>query len=164
MADPFSITTSSFAVLGAADVVLRASVELRRFLSEIKGAPAEIDSLRISIEENTQLVDIMKQHLNDLGNPVSSMSLSASDMTSALEGFKSSVRALDRELNTLRVLAKRYTGSDKTWASVKWVLDERKVSKSLEKLERSKVTLNVALSLVEGFVDLSRACKYFYLC
>jgi len=154
MADPFSITASSFAVVGVADVVLRASIECCRFLSEINGAPAEIDRLQTCIKENMGLVDTLKEHLDDLRTPASAMSLSAIDSSSALNSFNSSIRAIHRELNALRALANRYGLGDKSWARVKWVLDERKISKSLENLERSKFTLSVALSLVEGFVNL----------
>jgi hypothetical protein len=119
MADPFSIAASSFAVVGVADIVLRASIECCRFLSEIKGAPAEIDRLQTRIKENMGLVDTLKEHLNDLRTPASAMSLSVIDSSSALDGFNSSVRAIHREQNALRALAKRYGMSDKTWARVK---------------------------------------------
>ncbi|KAF2785996.1 hypothetical protein K505DRAFT_205690, partial [Melanomma pulvis-pyrius CBS 109.77] len=152
MPDPLSLAASSFAVIGVADVVLRVGVECCRFLSEIKDAPAEIDSLRTCIKDNLQLVDTLKKHSDDLRDPAPPMSLPATDASSALDGFNSSIRALHRELNALQALAKKHSGIDKTWARVKWILDERKINKSLEKLERSKSTLGVALSLLEGFV------------
>ncbi|KAF2474987.1 uncharacterized protein BDR25DRAFT_255524, partial [Lindgomyces ingoldianus] len=153
MPDPLSIAASSFAVVGVADFVLRASIECCRFLSEIKDAPDEISRLQISIKENKQLVNALKTHLNDLRDPASLISFSAVELNQAFDGFNTSVRALKRELNNLLGLEKRHNGVDKTWGRVKWLLDERKVRKSLEKLEWSKSTLSVSLSLVEGFVD-----------
>lgn len=153
MPDPFSIAASSFAVVGVADVVLRASVECYRFLSEIKDAPAEIDKLRLCIKENEELVRALKDYLNESRNPASTISASAVDLNLVLDRFGSSVRALQRELNTLVVLTKKYRGTTKTWGRIKWLLDERKICKTLERVERSKSTLSVALSLVEGFVD-----------
>jgi len=151
MADPLSITASSFAVVGAVDVVLRASVECGRFLSEIKDTPAEIDALWTCISENRQLVEILKKRLEELKtSPI----LPTADLTSVFTIFNSSVRALQRELNTLQTLAKKYSCIDKTWTKLKWVLDARKTNKSIEKLERLKSTLSVALSLVEGSVNL----------
>jgi len=151
MADPLSIAASSFAVVGAVDVVLRVSVECGRFLSEIKDAPAEIDALRIYIAENRQLVETLKKRLEELKiSPI----LPTANLASAFAMFTSSVRALQRELNALQMLAKKYSRIDKTWTKLKWVLDARKTIKSIEKLERSKSTLSVALSLVEGSVNL----------
>lgn len=162
MTDPFSIVASSFAVVGAADVVLRASVECCRFLSGIKDAPAEIAQLRVSIQENKKLIESLRKHLDELRDPASSISMSANDPISALDGFDSSFRALHRELNSLQKLAKRYSGVDRTWARVKWLLDERKIGRSLEKLERSKSMLGIALSLIEGFVNTSAICSFLF--
>lgn len=153
MAEPFSTAASAFAVVGVVDVVLRASIECCRFLSKIKDAPAEIDRLRTCIKENTQLIETLKKHLDRLRDPTSSVVWSTTELSSTFDGFNSSVRALHRELNALQTLAKKHGSADTTWARVKWVLDGRKMSKSLEKLERSKSTLSVALSLVEGLVD-----------
>lgn len=153
MADPFSITASSFAVVGAADVVVRLSLECHRFLSEIKDAPEEIDRLRTSIKENRELVDTLMKHLADLRDPTSSISSSTIDLSPAINQTNSSVRALQRELNALLLLSKKYNGGNKTWERVKWVLDERKISKCLERLERTKSTLGVVLLLLEGFVE-----------
>lgn len=152
MADPFSIAASSFAVVGAVDVVLRASNECRRFLSGIKDAPAEIATLQACVRENEGLLTELKKHFEELRSPVSTISPSAFDADPALDGLNSSIRALQRELLALQTLTRKHKGSDRTWGRVKWLLDERKVAKSLERLEKSKSTLGIALSLVEGSV------------
>lgn len=154
MAEPLSTAASAFAIVGVADVVLRATVECHRFLSGIKDAPAEIKELQACLQENKQLFKALIKHLEDLRDLTSSISAFARESSSALDGLTSAIRALDRELKALQISIKKYNGHDKTWARVKWVLDNRKISKSVEKLERSKSTLSVFLALVEGFVGL----------
>jgi hypothetical protein len=152
MPDPFSVAASSFAVVGVVDVLLRASVECCRFLSEIKGAPEEIDRLRTSITENNQLFETSKKYLDDLQNPTSPICSPDADvqLSQALDQLKSSLRALQREIEALSILAKRFSGKDKAWMRFKFLLDTKKINKCLEKLERTKSTLSVVLSLVEG--------------
>lgn len=150
MPDPFSTAASSFAVVGAVDVVFRASVACRRFLSDIKDAPEEIDRLRTCITENTELFDNLKKYSADLQDPTSPMSSPHADLRQALNQLESAAKALQRELNSVGVLAKKFSGKDKTWTKVKFVLDGKKINKCLEKLERTKSTLTLVLSLVEG--------------
>jgi hypothetical protein len=152
MADPFSIGASSFAVVGAADVVLRASAECYRFFSSIKDAPDEVNQLCIAIKENKRLVQSLQKHLDELRDPASCISMPTQSSTSELYGFDSAFRALQREMIALEKLAKKHNGPNKTWGRVKWYLDERKIAKSREKLERAKSMLGLALSLLEGFV------------
>ena len=153
MTDPFSMAASSFAVVGVADVVLRASVELCRFLSEIKDAPAEVERLRDFVMENTLLVEHSKQFLEELKRRPPSASALDVNLSGALYLFTSAIRALRRELNALAILARKHNGSNKSWGRIKWVLDERKINKSFLAFETSKTTLNNALALVSRFVD-----------
>lgn len=160
MVDPFSVVASSFAVIGVADVVLRTSCEVCRFLSEIKDAPLEIENLRRCIHENTLLVHTSKQYMEALKDQASSESPSAADLSRAIGLFTSAIRALDRELGALVALSKRHCGARRSWGTVKWVLDQRKISNSLQKLEHSKSTLNNALVLAGRFVSLLITCLH----
>ncbi|KAH7139279.1 hypothetical protein B0J11DRAFT_610664 [Dendryphion nanum] len=150
MADPFSIVASSFAVVGVTDVVLRLSAECYRFLSDIKDAPAEIVRLRNCIKDNDQLLVSLKRHLDELRCSAAMISPPTPASNSDLDGLPASIRALQRELGNLKSLVKKHGGGDKTWARIKWVLDDRKVNKSVEKLESTKATLSLALALVQG--------------
>lgn len=150
MADPFSIVASSFAVVGVTDVVLRLSAECYRFLSDIKDAPAEIVRLRNCVKDNEQLLVSLKRHVDELRCSGAMISPPTPASNSDLDGLPASIRALQRELGNLKSLAKKHGGRDKTWARIKWVLDDRKVNKSVEKLESTKATLSLALALVQG--------------
>jgi hypothetical protein len=149
MAEPFSVATGSFAVIGLADVVLRAGKEFYQFLDTIKEAPTEVERLRYCIHDNTLLVEESKHYWQDLKDraPLTSSS-STTTLSRALPQFTSALRSLDRELSTLVTLVKRHDGITKSWGRIKWVLDERKILKSLQKLEISESTLLTALLLV----------------
>jgi len=155
MTDPFSVATSSFAVVGLADVVLRASKEFCQFLSAIKDAPTEVERLRCCIYENTLLVEDSKRYWEELKDSASLTSSSATTLSQALPQFTSALKALGRELSALDTLAKRHNGIAKSWGKIKWVLDERKINKSLQRFEVSKSTLVAALVLVGRSVNLS---------
>lgn len=153
MTDPLSLAAGSFAVVGVVDVVLRASGEVYKFLSEIKDAPAEVEQLRYCVQETTLLVHTSKQYLEEIRLHTSSASTSAADMSRALGLFTSAVRALDRELSALIMLAKKFNGVRRSWEKVKWFLDQRKLSNSLRKLENAKSMLSSALIFVGMFVN-----------
>lgn len=63
--DPLSTAASAFAVIDAADVVLRASAEFVRFVNDIKDAPTEVKNLRIRLQETTLLVEVSKDYCYD---------------------------------------------------------------------------------------------------
>jgi hypothetical protein len=155
MVDPLSVAASAFAVVGVIDVVLRASIEFCRFLSEIKDAPKEVEQLRNNINGTIHLLNASKKCLEDLQNNTFPTDSSSIDVTDTIEQFRVAIRSLDRELKPLVALTKKPNLADRSWARVKWVLNERKVEKSLQKLEYSKSTLTNALVLVGWCVDVS---------
>lgn len=148
MSDPLSVAASAFAVVGVADVVLRTSIELRRFLSEIKDAPKEVEWLKNCLDDTSRLLNASKKCLQDLQNSTPLTTSSNIDVTGAVEQFSTTIRSLDREFKTLITISKKHKLGNKSWARVKWVLDERKVEKTLQKMEYSKSTLTNALVLV----------------
>jgi hypothetical protein len=148
MAEPFSLVASSFAVVGLADVVLRAGKECCQFLNAIKDAPTEVEQLQCSIHDNVLLVEDSKRYWEELKECASLTSSATTSLSRALPQFKSALRALDRELVALATLAKRHSVNIKSWGRIQWVLDERKILKSLQKFEISKSTLVAALVLV----------------
>lgn len=148
MADPFSLAAGTFAVVGVADVVLKASIECCRFLPTIKGAPEEIIRLQTRIEENRALAEAFITHLNGLQNIVIGTAIPR--MEKALKLFEKSVKSFNRDLTALIILEARYKGTSKLWSAVRHVLDEKKLSKCLGSLENAKSMLSTALLLVEG--------------
>lgn len=154
MAEPLSLAASIFAVIGAADVVLRASIEFSHFLAAVKDAPADVERLRTSLQETTLLVETAKHYLEELKDcrSFSPASPQTVGLGKALSCFTSCIRALERELVSLVALVRRYDGACQSWGRIKWILDERKLGKSMQKLETSKVALTTALVLVGRFV------------
>ena len=146
MAEPFSLVASSFAVVGLADVVLRAGKEFCQFLSAIEGAPTEVETLRCSINDTTLLVEDVKRYGEELKQSAASLTSSAATTRSEiLLQIKSALRTLERELSALVTFAKRHRRIHNPWGRLKWVLDEQKILKALQKLEASKSTLIAAL-------------------
>lgn len=148
MAEPFSVVASSFAVIGLIDVVLRSGKEVYNFLGAIQDAPTEVERLRCSIHDNSLLVEESKRYWDELKGSASSTSTSTTSLSQAVPQFTAALRTLDREFTALVTLAKRHDGITKSWARIKWVLDQRKISKILERLEVSKSTLGLGLMLV----------------
>jgi hypothetical protein len=163
MADPLSLAASSFANIGVADVALRAGVGARRFLSDIKDAPAEVERLRKCVADNTRLVEDSKQCLEWLGSDPWSIRPSAYviDLSGTVDLLRSTIRSLGREWDLLVKLAQKYGGTNKSWGKVRWVLDDRTIQKSIQRLEASKTTLNTVLSLLGRCVDL-RGTQFDY--
>jgi hypothetical protein len=56
MSGPLEVVAGAFAVVGFADVVVRAGAQCSRFLSSMADAPAEIKRLQDCISENRALV------------------------------------------------------------------------------------------------------------
>ncbi|KAF7513702.1 hypothetical protein GJ744_007753 [Endocarpon pusillum] len=149
MADPFSMAASCFAVVGLTDVVIRAGKEIYHHLIAITDAPAEVESLRCCIHDNLLLVKDLKLYWQDLR---ASASLPPSATTPALNRalplFRSALETLNRELTSLVALYECHDGITKTKGRFKWVLDEPRILKYLQRLESSKSTLVAALVLV----------------
>ena len=154
MADPLSLVANICAVIGAAEIALRASIEFSGFLIDLKDAPSEIERLRIGLQENTLLLESAKHYLEELkdrvARPVASAELTR--LTEALALFTSATRAFQREVVSLATVARKHQGVRKSWGRIKWVLDERKVGRSMHRLEESKSALTIALVFVGRFV------------
>jgi len=165
MADPLSLVASVLAVVGAADIVVRAGTEVFRFLADIKDAPEEVVQLRVCVQENTLLVEASKHYLEQLTNQngVSSTLREATDLAKAITLFSSSVKSIERELSSLITITRKLNGST-SWGRIKWRLDGRRIEKALRKLESVKAGLTAALVLVGRLVDsitvLARRCCF----
>ncbi|KAL1612091.1 hypothetical protein SLS60_000314 [Paraconiothyrium brasiliense] len=154
MSDPLSIAASSLAVVGAADVVLRAGVECYHFLSDIQKAPASIEHLKSSLENTTALVETLRKHIQkhirDSGSSVPSADLV--ELQPVFKQFNSTIVTLQRDLKPLSVRAAKYSKMSKTWASIRHVLEEKDIQKISERIAQSKSSLSITLSLIEGWV------------
>ena len=141
-------------MVGTVDVALRSSLEIYRFLGDLKDAPKEIEELRFSVTENRQLLETTKQFVQEARDGLpSSTSLVATGIESAMKAVDSAVKTLQRALDALSALARKYTQAQRTWSRTKWNLDDRQVAKYRERLEASISSLSSALVLLSGFVD-----------
>ncbi|KAL1797825.1 hypothetical protein ACET3X_004431 [Alternaria dauci] len=132
-----------FAIIGVAEVVVRTGREVHGFLRDIAGAPEEIDRLCTTVKETTLLAEAVKQILETFASRTPN---DATNRSAAL--FESTLKSLQRELQNLRMLNARFRGmSNTTWGRVKYVLDERKVNKMFNNLERAKSLLANSLQV-----------------
>ncbi|CAN9272592.1 unnamed protein product [Alternaria alternata] len=142
-----------FAIIGVAEVIVRTGREVHGFLRDISGAPEEIDRLCTTVKETTLLAETVKQILETLA---SRKPADTTDRITAL--FESALKSLQRELQNLRILNARFRGvSNKTWSRVKYVLDERKVNKMFNNLERAKSLLANSLHVASRTRDVLSA-------
>ena len=152
MADPLSAAAGTLAVIGAADVLLRAGKELSKLCDGLKSAPDEVKKLRRYIQdiaglvENARLVAERTQ-----AEAISSVSATASSSNSspskALIQLEGVLQDLSDELSALVGLARKYDAVNSALGKVKWVL-ELKVRKSSQRLEQSKLSLVAALVMI----------------
>ncbi|KAF1842839.1 uncharacterized protein K460DRAFT_134979 [Cucurbitaria berberidis CBS 394.84] len=142
MSGALEIAAGAFAVVGAADVAVRTGREVYGFLRNLVDAPDDINRLCDLIRDTTMLAETSKQCLERLSKPKS-----LANTYGAISSLDVSLRGINRELQSLRLLSSRFKGTTKTWGRVRYVLDERKTGKALENLERSKVLLGNALIL-----------------
>lgn len=145
MSGALETAAGAFAVVGVIDVLLRSCREIHGFLSDVKDAPNSIAKLSASIYDTIRLSRASKACLDDL--KTRSVASSKSEAILALE---SATKALNRELQALRVLIAKFKGG-RTWSRVKYVLSDAKIDKANKHLEANKSLLAAALSL---------ACRY----
>lgn len=131
------IAAGAFAVVGAADVIARTAREVYAFLCDVVDAPENIDRLRTTVNEITLLIETTHQCLKALGGRKQS--------AATLASLDTATRGLRRELQSLKSASTKFKGNNKTWSRIKYVLDDKKVSKALLNLERSKTMLGNAL-------------------
>lgn len=141
MSGVFETAAGAFAVVGVADVVIRSGRELYSFFADIADAPKDVERLRDNINDITLLSETSRECLNHLKNSTTSVKVIAL--------LDSALKALSRELQSLKSLLGRFKGGNKAWGRIKYVLDERKTKKALDNLERSKTLLGNALNLAQ---------------
>ena len=99
MAEMLAVASGAFAVVGLADVVVRASREVCQFLDAIKNAPAEVERLKNAIRDNTLLVEATQQYCRDLTDQDKSpASPPPTDLSQALPQFTSALYDLRRTI------------------------------------------------------------------
>lgn len=142
MSGAFEVAAGAFAVVGVVDVLVRTGRELYNFLRDIEDAPANAKQLCDTIAESVLLADAAKRYLLQLTAQI--QHAPTADTSGALT---SALKALDREVKSLKALTAKYKGNKKRWSSIRYALSEQRIDKALTSLERSKSTLATALTL-----------------
>ncbi|KAF3036337.1 hypothetical protein E8E12_006907 [Didymella heteroderae] len=140
MSGALEVAAGAFAVVGIADVLIRSGRELYNFLRDIEDAPANATKLRVMIEDSVLLADASKQY---------SLQLKAqhAPITDTSCALASALKAMDREVKSLKILTAKCKGNKKRWSSIRYALSEQRIDKALSNLERSKSTLATAFTL-----------------
>lgn len=139
MSGAFETAVGAFAVVGVADVVIRTGRELYRFFSDVAEAPAELQRLNESIRDTVQLVEALKKRAPTKVD---------ADIVASVE---TAVKALDRELKSIKLSLAKFKGVKTTWSKIRFTLDDRKVAKALVNLERAKSLLGNSLTIIYGY-------------
>lgn len=141
MSGALETAAGAFAVVGVADVVVRTGRELYRFLSDVSDAPDEVKRLNECIQDTILLVDALRNYTH------------ANVDTSIFASVQAAVRALNRELQSLKLVLAKYKGAKTAWNKIKYALDGKKVAKTLINMERSKSLLVNSLTIIYGYVQ-----------
>lgn len=144
------IATSAIAIIGVADVVLRWTLHLHGFLSDIKDAPKDIQRLIQELTGLNGLVTEVRIYLRERGT-----STPTTIHSHALAEFLSSLEAVLRELIALSVASRKLKGSNsfsKAWVNIKWVLEEKHLAGVCRRLESHKLSLVAALEISGRYV------------
>jgi hypothetical protein len=142
MSGAFEVAAGAFAVVGVVDVLVRTGRDVYNFLHDIEDAPANATKLCETIAESVLLADACKRYLLQFKNRI--QHAPTADTSGALT---SALKALDREVKSLKTLTAKCKGNKKRWSSIRYALSEQRIDKALSNLERSKSTLATALTL-----------------
>lgn len=148
MSGAFETAAGAFAVVGVADVVIRTGRELYRFFSDVAEAPAELQRLNESIRDTVQLVEALKKRAPTKVD---------ADIVASVE---TAVKALDRELKSIKLSLAKFKGAKTTWSKIRFTLDDRKVAKALVNLERAKSLLGNSLTIIYGYDHIFLISSY----
>jgi hypothetical protein len=137
MSGALETAASAFAIVGVADVVVRTGRELYSFLSDVSDAPEDVKRLN----ETVLLVNALRNHTQ------------ANVDASIVASVQAAVKALNRELQSLKLVLAKFKGAKTAWSRIKYVLDGKKVAKALTNMERSKSLLANSLAIRYGYVQ-----------
>ena len=149
MADPLSISANISAVLSLLDVVGRAVKELYVFCAAIKDASKDIRYIAEELRQFTALLAGVKAAVEqrETSALTERSELSWFGVVEALQGCQSELIELSVLLE--KSMPKQQCGKAMNMLNkVKWVLNEKKVIRSWQRLEGQKLTLVTALSVL----------------
>lgn len=141
MSGAFEVAASAFAVVGVADVLVRAGRDLCNFLNDIEDAPNIAKRLCDVVAETLLLAAASKRCLQQYKSQVQAAHII--EIESALQA---ALKALGREVKSLKTLTTKLKGNSKRWSNIRYVLGEQRINKALDNLQQSKLSIIVALT------------------
>lgn len=148
MGDPLS---SLSAVIGLADVVIRSSVKLYSFFSELQDVPKDIKKLSESLLEWKSISKAIK----DIFVRYQQSPFTVEDGLT-LNGVSEALKSCEAALSAVDILIKKHGSGPSSKPArlakdVKWILDTKKIQAAQQNLDRSRLALNTALSAITRF-------------
>jgi hypothetical protein len=140
MSGAFEVAAGAFAVVGVADVLARAGLEVYNFLREVEDAPNDVKRLCDSVEKTVLLANVSTRCLRQLESCTQ-----PAPSPDVVETLRRSRNALEREVKSLKIHTVKFKGKSRRWSNVRHVLNEQRIRKALGSLEQSKSLLNGAL-------------------
>ncbi|MCJ1382294.1 hypothetical protein MMC17_005407 [Xylographa soralifera] len=155
MADPVSTVANVSAMLSLVDVVCRAGKELFMFFTAIKDASKDIRKVAEELQQFVALLTIVQATVEqrETSNFTNGSEPSLSAIVEALKGCQSELIELSLFVDKLRPNL-QHGKAIKLASKVRWVMDEKRVIQSCQRLERRKLTLITALSVIGMKYDL----------
>jgi superfamily II DNA/RNA helicase len=148
-----ALVGSTFAALGAADVVLRAAIKTYSILCDIATAPDELKRLNERVDKGFMLMKVSKECLQELSKD---LQMVAADMI--IGSLVTTQRAYYHELQNLSRLAAKHN-SHKTCSGIKFVVEKREIDKTSKNLEQIESKLAIILALAYRLVEISYLCR-----
>lgn len=149
--ETLSVVANVSAVVQIADVIVRLGMETAGIYSRFRNTSNDISCLLDKIK----LLVIAVGHIRAFKNEHDQSLYAQGDSASLMLHLEVILRACERELVTLRQFAssKKVETTD-GWAkqlakSLTWMVQDQRVSKSCQRIESLKMSLNSVLSLIE---------------
>jgi hypothetical protein len=144
-----SVVSNAVSVVGLADVVFRLSIALTDLYFRCHGAKKNVPRLIKDLKNLTGIVVQVQAFADEYTRSLYVLE----DSQTLLPQLEAILRSCERDLQELELVAKRVNGTPNDgWLkqlgnSLSWGLDDQKVLRSCQNLERVVGTLNTALSL-----------------
>lgn len=148
MAEVLGIIASGVSIASIAIQIVGSVQQILDFWSSIRDAPTDIQDLL----EEVQLLASLLLELDDNDNDYSGSSRQPA-ATKAAQYCKNAANSIDA---VIKDLAEGFAMSKgrRRWTAVKAVLKEKKMTKSLQRLERAKMMLSLAQQCYTQFVQV----------
>ena len=157
MADPISVAANAAALVGLADLALKASKELYNFFNDLRDAPTEIKHLETELEEVSRLLsDIRIFSLDFRSSPFASKDgRGLESLLSALKSCEQDITSMRESLQPIENHRNSRTKIKSVASRVQWVFMKDKIERFQQQLGRHKITLLTSLSLRGRWNEIS---------